>query len=142
MPIHLEFMMVRFCYFLINIIFGTKKMYKNRNVTVKPQHKKSFRTYYFKCIKGFFYVLGALQTIKCMLKLKFNIRTNYISNFLFFCQLWYTISQTVMLHFITNLATSIYSCFFLKIENSSLYIFILSFFEKRSIIWLIIRFGR
>ena len=61
-------------------------------------------------------MLGALQTIKCMLKLKVNIVTNYISKVVLFCQLWYIISQTVVLHFSTSFVKFRSSCFLLKIK--------------------------
>ena len=61
-------------------------------------------------------MLGALQTIKCMLKFKVNIVTNYISKSMIFCQFWYTIFQTLVLRFFPEFVKFCSSCLFLKIN--------------------------
>ena len=75
-------------------------------------------------------MLGAFQTIQCMLKLNVNIVTKYIYKIVIFCQIWYTISQTVVVHLFPNLATFLSSCFFLKMKHLFIYILRLSFLKR------------
>ena len=105
------------------------KVSKTSMLQLIPNSKNCLELIIENSPRAYVYVLGTLQTIKCMLQLKVNVVTNWLSKKVYFCQLWYTIYQTVVIYFLSNLDAFIYSGFFLKMKNTFLYRCKLSFFK-------------